>query len=134
MNGQDFLRIVRTAFLPIFSALGFQMDTPSTSGRFYRASFTSPNYVISISYEPGDNSQFVIIFTKENDELSDIDDRSKTPRLADLNSRYMHTISSDERVQNEAFFASVQVTGDQEKLLLKAAKELRLVFPKYLNR
>jgi hypothetical protein len=132
MNGQDFMRIVQEAFLPFLKVLGFYMDTPSISGKFYRASFSSPNNVVSISYEPGDNVQFVMVFSRENGELSDIDDRSKTPRLADLNSHYMSKITNDERVQNEAAFASVHVNNKEESFLLKSAKELSLVLPKYI--
>jgi hypothetical protein len=56
----------------------------------------------------------------------------KTPRLSDLNSRYMNTVSSEERAANEAAFKSVEARDEEEKLLLKSAKELCLVLPKYL--
>ena len=134
MNGQDFIRIVQSTFWPSLEELGFQMDTPSISGRLYRASFSNARNVVSISYEPGDSAQFVMIFTKEKDILSDIDDRSKTPRLSDLNNHYMHMVSSTERAQNDVLFSSVHETGEEEKCLIKAAKELRLVLPKYLSR
>lgn len=110
------------------------MDKPSISGRFYRASFTSSSYSISVSYEPGDEALFVMIFSRENGQLSNIDDRSKTPRLTDLNKRYMSIVTSEERAANEAAFEAISVRDKEEQLLLKYAKELRLVLPKYLAR
>lgn len=134
MDGQGFIRVVDAAFFPFLRALGFCMDAPSISGRFYRSSFSGPNHVISISYEPGDNAFFVLIFTIENGALSSIDDRSKTPRLADLNSKYMRTITKDERLKNEVEFSAVHVADKEEALLLKYAQELSLVLPKYLDK
>ena len=61
-----------------------------------------------------------------------MDDRLKTPRLCDLNSRYMNTVTSEERAANDAAFKSVVALDEEERLLLKSAKELRLVLPKYL--
>ena len=74
-----------------------------------------------------------MVFSRKNGELSDIDDRTKTPRLADLNNRYMAAILNEERAENEAVFESVAVNDKDERLLLKAAKELRLVLPRYLR-
>ncbi|MDX3775771.1 hypothetical protein QE250_16790 [Chromatiaceae bacterium AAb-1] len=133
MNGQDFLRVTHDAFEPFLVALGFTIETPSISGRFYRASFSSSKNTVSVSYEPGDNALFVLVFSRGEYGLSDIDDKMKTPRLADLNSRYMHLVSNEERVLNELFFQSVVVKDQEERLLLKCAKELRLVLPRYLN-
>jgi hypothetical protein len=56
----------------------------------------------------------------------------KPPRLADLNSRYTSSITREERAENEATFESIIVNGKEERLLLKAAKGLRLVLPRYL--
>jgi hypothetical protein len=132
MNGQDFLRIVNEAYTPFLTELGFSMDAPSISGRLYRASFTGPKHSVSVSFEPGDEAFFVLVFSRENGELSDMDDRLKTPRLSDLNSRYMNAVTSEERAANETAFKSVMARDEEEKVLLKSAKELRLVLPKYL--
>ena len=132
MNGQDFLRIVNEAFTPFLTELGFLLDAPSISGRLYRASFTGPRHAVSVSIEPGDDSFLVLVFSREGGELSDMDDRLKTPRLSDLNSRYIRTVNSEERAANEAAFNSVVAQDDEEAALLKAAKELRLVLPKHL--
>lgn len=133
MNGQNFLRIANEAFVPFLKGLGFLMDEPAISGRFYRVSFNGSAHAVSVSYEPGDDALFVMVFSRKNGELSDIDDRTKTPRLADLNSRYMAAITNEERTANESVFESVVVNDEEERLLVKAAKELRLVLPKYLR-
>jgi hypothetical protein len=134
MDGQEFTRIVKEAFLPFLGNLGFRMDPPLISGRYYRVSFDSQENVVSISYEPGDNALFIMIFSRINGQLSDIDDRSETPRIADLNSRYMPFVTNEERAKNDLLFDSIQVSDDEEKLLLKCAKELSLVLPMYLGK
>jgi hypothetical protein len=132
MNGQDFIRITHEAFEPFLSKLGFAMDEPSISGRYYRVSFTAPQSAVSVSYEPGDDALFVMVFGRKNGQLSDIDNRKETPRLSDLNRRYMTTVTQAERVANDKAFESVMVNDNEERQLLKAAKELRLVLPKHL--
>lgn len=133
MNGQDFLRITTMAFTPFLTKLGFRADEPSISGRYYRASFTGLFHAVSVSYEPGDSALFVIVFSRKNGELSDIDDSIKTRRLADLNNRYMSVVTAKERTDNEVFFESVEIKDDEERAVLKTAKELRLVLPLYLQ-
>ena len=133
MNGQVFLRLLNEAFAPFLTGLGFSMDTPSISGRLYRASFTGPKHSVSVSFEPGDEAFYVLVFSREHGELSDMDDRLKTARLSDLNSRYMNAVSREERAVNEATFKSVVARDEEERALLKSAKELRLVLPKYLD-
>jgi hypothetical protein len=133
MSNQDFLRVCRAAFAPFLKELGFVMDCPSINGRFYHVDFTSIKHTVSISYEPGDDALFVMVFGRVNGELTDIDDRQKTARLTDLNARYMPLITKDEYVRNKAVFSSVKVRNKEESALLKAARELRLVLPKYLR-
>ncbi len=89
MNGQGFLRIANEAFAPFLEELGFSMETPLISGRFYRASFIGSKHLVSVSFEPGDKAFFVLVFGCEHGVLSNMDDCLKTPRLSDLNRRYM---------------------------------------------
>ena len=133
MNGQDFLRIANDVFVPFLKELDFVMDEPSIGGRFYCVDFNSASHQVSVSYEPGDDAFFVMVGECRNRKFIDIDDRAKTPRLADLNSRYMPTVTNEERAENEAAFELVIARDKEERFLLKAAKELRLVLPKYLE-
>lgn len=134
MDGHGFLRVVREGFLPFLSNFGFQMGVPVASGKFYRVSFEGEGCVISIYYEPAEDYLLILILNNENGQVSDIDDRSKTLRLADLNRQYMPLVTKAGREKNEAFFDLVHVEDEEEKLLLKKAKELRLVLPLYLIR
>jgi hypothetical protein len=133
MTDQGFIRIANEAFAPVLIRLGFVMNEPSISGRFYCVDFNSAHHQVSVSYEPGDNALFVMIGESRNGKFVDIDDTTKTPRLTDLNSRYMAAITNEERTENEAVFEAVAANDKEERLLLKAAKELRLVLPKYLR-
>jgi hypothetical protein len=45
----------------------------------------------------------------------------------------MAAVTQPERLANEKAFESVMVNVKEERLILKAAKELRLVLPKYLR-
>jgi hypothetical protein len=64
--------------------------------------------------------------------LSEIDDRTKTPRLSDLNSQFMNAVTGEERAANLVAFASLMPRDKEERALLKSAKELHLVLSKYL--
>ncbi len=133
MNDHGFLRIIDEAFAPFLAALGFVKDEPSISGRFYCVDFNSAHHQVSVSYEPGDNALFVIVGESKNGKFVDIDNTTKTPRLADLNRRYMEAVTNEERAENEIVFEPVVGNDKEERILLKAAKELRLVLPKYLR-
>ena len=133
MSGNGFLQIIKTAFVPFLKDLGFLMSETSISGRFYRASFLGRSHSIWVSFEPGDSILFVIVFGREDGKLSDIDDPMKTPRLADLNRRYMASVTNEQRAENEIVFETIFAHDKDERLLLKSAKELRLVLPRYLH-
>jgi hypothetical protein len=45
----------------------------------------------------------------------------------------MHTITKEERLTNEVLFGAIEPRDNEERSLLKAARELRLVLPKYLH-
>jgi hypothetical protein len=132
MNGQDFVRIINEAFAPFLSAAGFSMPSTAISGRLYRASFIGAENMVSVSFEPGDDSLFVVVFSRERGEWSNMDDRETSPRLSDLNTSYMGMVGTEERADNESYFKLVRTNDDVERSLLKAAKELRLVLPRYL--
>jgi hypothetical protein len=132
MNGLGFFRMIDEAFAPFLMQLGFSMESPRISGRLYGASFSNETHSVNISFEPGDERFLILVFTKGNGKLSDIDDRVETPRLADLNSRYMQELTHEERRVNETVFKSVLAHDGQERLLLKCAEELRLVLPRHL--
>jgi hypothetical protein len=133
MTDHDFKRIVHEAFWPFLKNLGFSVDDELLSGRVCRASFISPTHAVAVSYEPGDEAIFVFIYSVDRGQLSDVDDESKTLQLPDLSAHYMKSVTSEERTANEALFKNVEAHDDAARNLLKAAKELRLVLPKYLT-
>lgn len=132
MTADRFLEIITQAFPPFLSELGFRLQQPHLSGRYYRATFVGCEHTLIVSFEPGDNNLVVMLMPNGHDDLAAIDDREKTPRLADLNQRYMNDVTADEVKSNDAFFASIETRDFNERRLLKCAKELRLVLPRYL--
>jgi hypothetical protein len=133
MNSEGFLRIVDQAFTPFLERLGFVLKETDINGRFYEASFTAPDFSVSVSYEPGDDALFVMVFSLIEGHLSDIDDTNKTPRLKDLNRRYMEFVTPEERIANQSVMDGICVNDDAERQLVKCAKDLSLVLPKYLS-
>jgi hypothetical protein len=55
MTGRDFERIVTRAYTPFLTELGFLVEAPHISGRFYAVCFASDTHRVSLSYEPGDD-------------------------------------------------------------------------------
>ncbi len=132
MNDQDFIRIIDQAFTPFLKELGFVTQPKAISGRAYMVEFVGNLWTLSVSFEPGDNYFSVILLNNKTRSLAAMDDPQKSPRLSDLNTRYMGKVAPAERETNEAFFASIVVTDSFERQLLKVAKDLRLVLPKHL--
>jgi hypothetical protein len=133
MNGSDFKRIIAEAFEPCLKKQGFALKPLSLSGREYTVCFESDAQVVDVSYEPGDDYLNISVYRREHTTLSDIDDRSKTLRLSDLNRQYMPLVTSGERSANEALFRSIVTRDATERRLLKSAKDLCLVLPKYFK-
>jgi hypothetical protein len=133
MDAESFVRIVQSAFSPFLSELGFHMEPPLLGGKFYKASFKSSDLVVSIYFEPGESFLLIPIFSVNDGKLSDIDDRSATPRIEDLNRRYMPLITPGDREKKAKNFDFVSANDDEEKMLLKRAEDLSHVLPMYLK-
>lgn len=94
--------------------------------------FIGELWTLSVSFEPGDNYFSIVLLNSKERGLAAMDDRQKSPRLSDLNTRYMGQITLAEREANEVFFACIVVKDPFERQFLKFAKDLRLVLPKHL--
>jgi len=94
--------------------------------------FIGELWTLSVSFEPGDNYFSVMLLNNKRRGLAAMDDRQISPRLSDLNARYMSQITPAEREENEVFFGNILVTHPLEKQLLRFAKDLRLVLPKHI--
>jgi hypothetical protein len=132
MNDQDFSRIIDQAFTPFLKELGFVAQPKAISGRAYIVEFVGKAWTLSVSFEPGDDYFSVMLLNNEMRGLAAMDDRQKTPRLSDLNNRYMALVTQLDREENEAIFSGITVRDSLERQLLKFAKDLRLVLPKHL--
>jgi hypothetical protein len=133
-NGDSFQRLIREAYVPFLKELGFSGKPVHVSGKYYCAYFVSTHHTLSVSYEPGDHYWDIRIETHGGaGDLKSFDDRSITPHLADLNTRYQGQVSGAERSQNETFFDGIEAKNADEAYLLKCAKDLRIVLPKYLG-
>ncbi|MNT90529.1 hypothetical protein D3C72_2314430 [compost metagenome] len=73
-----------------------------------------------------------MLITNGDNDLRSIDDPLKTPRLSHLNARYMELVPKIEWDENEEFFGRQTPRDGAERRLIKCAKDLRLVLPRYL--
>src|SRR4051794_1668497 len=113
MNQNGFLRIIETAYRPFLEEYGFKMGTADLSGKYYEVEFTGDRHVVSVSFEPGDHAFFIFVFSRRMDGLlSSIDE---TPRLKDLNQRYMDLTTPSERHLNQEFFQNFRVHDEDER-------------------
>ena len=126
--------IIHHSFAPTLLALGLKNKRETISGKLYESVFTGNGHGVSISFEPGEGPINVIIFAETSDASSDMDDAEKTLHLRDLNIRYMPSVSPEELVENEKFFSGTAPHDNDEAILLKMAKELRLTLPKHIAR
>lgn len=133
MNNNGFINIINESFSPILLSLGFKNRKDSISGKLYESLFTGNGFGVSISFEPGERLFNVIIFSDTNGALSDIDNTEKSPRLSDLNRKYMSLVSHEEISKNERIFSKIKTHDKDEEILLKMAKELRLTLPIYMD-
>ncbi|MCA9206646.1 MAG: hypothetical protein KDA59_26510 [Planctomycetales bacterium] len=132
MSGIDFINVIRTAFAPFVGDLGFERLPEQVSGKLYSVDFARHDVVVSIFFEPGDKYAETVVFKCKNGVRSPYDDRTATPRLPDLNRKYMGQISTGDRAANNAFFAALRGQDADEEQLLRTALQLRLVLPMYL--
>lgn len=128
MNGETFVATVERLLAPALAPLGFLLHS-SVSGRLYLVEFVSPHHVLSISFEPGDEFLQAVVFTVAEGTRSDSDDRTATPRLSDLNQRFLRP--QDAQALIEASH-DLQLNDPSMARLIKLARELAIVVPRYL--
>lgn len=128
MNGNEFVSAATRFLLPVLAPMGFSMAT-TVSGRLYCAEFISPTHIVSISFEPGDDYWLVLIFTVKNGVRSDIDDRIATPRLADLNAKFL---GRDDGATLEMIRRRDPTIDAAERKIQRISAELAVVLPRYL--
>ena len=128
MNGVEFVLAVRRYVGPVLERPGFQVTT-DISGRMYSVEFGSDTHGVSVSYDPGDDFLLVVIFTVKGGIRSNIDDRVATPRLSDLNARFLHASDADELNRRR----SEGALGPEERRIQRIGAELSIVLPRYLH-
>jgi hypothetical protein len=128
MDDSKFVSLVCRYVRPALQPFGFSVQT-AVSGRTFSAEFISKDLVVSIAYEPGDDYLLVAIFTVDDGIRSNIDDRIATPRLSDLNSRFLQASDADELTRRRYDGA----LGPEERRMQRIGAELAIVLPRYLQ-
>jgi hypothetical protein len=112
--------------------LGFDADPISISGREYVASFRGRGMAVYVSFEPGDDA-FIVMVASGGSGREALDDPSRTPRLPELSRRFMSAVSPEARQAADAALRGIVANDEHEQQLVRAARDLRLVLPKYLS-
>jgi hypothetical protein len=129
MNGDTFTEAVNRYLDPVMRPLGFESEI-RVSGRLYSANFQSSSHMVSVSFEPGDEYWLVVVHTVTDGLRSEIDDRVTTPRLGDLNAKYL---TSRDGPALEALQSNETTINPMTQKIRKIAAELAVVLPRYLN-
>ncbi len=116
------------AFSFLLTEFQFRLNKKTANGNvFYDVEFTDDKTkTISISLETIDNSLRVTLFTLNNGQKSDYDDKTKTFHLNQMNDRILKTLDKIEFKQNNKYFKDLETKDETEKMILKSAKDLRL--------
>ena len=128
MDDSEFVSSVCRYVRPALRPFGFSIAT-AVSGRTFSAEFISEDLVVSIAYEPGDDYLMVVVFTVNDGVRSHIDDRIATPRLSDLNFRFLRASDADELARRRYDGA----LGPEERRIQRIGAELAIVLPRYLQ-
>jgi hypothetical protein len=124
----DFTEAVSRHLIPVLAPMGFRSSI-HVSGRLYAAEFSTPTHVVSISFEPGDDYWLVVVFTVNDGVQSEIDDPKTTPRLADLNAKYLTT---EDGLRLKALRQTPLGDNHIARKMQRIAAELAVVLPRYM--
>ncbi|WP_211051172.1 hypothetical protein [Parasphingorhabdus halotolerans] len=124
---------METSFKPFLADLGFSFAPLAVNGRQYRASFIARAHTLIISFEVGSECLDIMLVNNDDSGLAAIDNHERTPRLQDLNIRYMGKVSEKEKVLGKSSTSYFRPDDPTERLMIKCARDLRLVLPRYLR-
>jgi hypothetical protein len=128
MNSDQFVAAVKSVLRPSLEPMGFRIST-KTSGRAYDAECASDDFVAIVSFEPGDSFLLVAVLSVENGNRSSLDDREASPRLSDLNRRFLDPADVD---RLELARSGDPLTDPEMARVVSAMRQLCLVLPKYV--
>jgi hypothetical protein len=132
INGDKFAFIVKAFFDFLITDFNFHLSEEIIRGNvFYEVRYRDVSHLISISYENIEDYLQIIVFTLNDGNLPDYDDKNMTKHLNKLTSEIMVNLQEGEFELNNKYFANIIAKGNLERRLLKSAKDLRLCM-KYL--
>ena len=133
IEAEYFEKYVKEVFSFLETEFKMRLDKINVNGNaFYEVTFKDKKKVISISYENISNYFQVILFKLVNGQLPDYDDKTKTIHLNKLNNELLTQLDKKEFQENNFYFQDIKTETEIEKMLLKAAKDLRICL-KYYN-
>lgn len=132
MTSQKFVQIINEFFVPFLHDMGFRLDSIEVNGRFYLARFKGSNHLLNVCFEPGEDYLSAQMSTNGKDIFKVLDDPKFSPKVSELNRRFMGAVTNLEFEANNRFFESATADDPLDRKLIKIARDLRLVLPKFL--
>ena len=123
----EFNKAVKKYFLFLESEFNYKFFKEKNDNTLiYCIEYSNDKNIISISYEVFDKILNVIIFVLVRGHLPNYDDKTKTHHLSDLMKKVDENISSYIQENNNYFSKYNETLNNNEKVIFKKAKELRL--------
>ena len=122
----QFEKLVETDFGFLISEFNYKPYNRNNRTNFYDIQYKDSDTIISISLEPIENYFQVILFKLDNGNLPDYDDKTKTIHLSAMRTELLVKVENSMFEKNNQYFETIEVRNDFERIVLKAAKDLRL--------
>jgi hypothetical protein len=127
ITSEKYIEFVKQTFSFLLEEFKYEIGKITINGNiFYDVEFKSKDKIISISLETIENYIRVILFELQNGHLPDYDDKSKTIHLNELSAEILQNVDKKYFEQNNLYFKKHKTENEVEKLILKAAKDLRI--------
>lgn len=127
-EGNEYVQAVRKMFYFLSEEYGMTETKEEIRGNvYYDVEYHSASKVISISYENIEDYFQVIVFKLKDGKLPEYDDKTQTLHLNILNKLAFSIATKSDIELNNEYFSNIIANTKMEQMLLKSARELRLV-------
>ncbi len=132
IDSKHFEKYVKEVFSFLELEFNLILDKIIVNGNaLYEVTYVDKSKIISISYENIEDYFQVIIFKLKKGQLPDYDDKANTIHLSVLRNELLTQIDKKEFQNNNLYFKNKKAESGIEKMLLKAAKDLRICLKYY---
>ena len=134
INSVSFTEYVKRTFSFLITEFKLELGEITINGSaFYGVEYRDKLKGISISIEPIGEYFQVIVYKLDHGKMPDYDNKTKKIHLNELNKRVIKNLDKDEFNKNNQYFRDFETRNKTERMILKSAKDLRLVLSHYYD-